>query len=1441
MWSGSTNTSHPNWSGEGIVESDIGNLYVVPNPPTIEENPSIGLEGRNEVPLPTKYKDLDVKNLTAENFNGIPVDISKWSEYPAIHDVVAERTEPPFNLRQYNIDGFYNIKGADLYASKELLPVPNGGHIYADVSISAPLGNISTLISDNVYVGGETHEGSLIVKGGTTLDGGVVHGTSIGCLPVGGINTMRLDVLPIGIDMTSPLYVSINALGVGNFACGGALSLSGGDYIEYNSDEHYFINTSAGNDFTDIYVGNIHPAYNGTDNLRINAGGSAGRYVRVDDGLMIQSKTHKASQFDYLVGNHYDVNTEYVVDDEVDYQAKSYKCLLQNSGFLPTQTLYNPWDDTTPYVVGNLVQQLLLVFRCIADITGGDVPVGNPTNWVEVGNYLTPVWEFIENFEDNQFSFKTDGDTYGWSLIKKKGQEGIRIMRNNVATTDFTIGRLYDDTFNTITISNIPITGDLNMGGYNILDTQKVQVSQVDLSSNWVDNQVYVPTNVVIVDNKVYRCREENLNLNPTSTTIPLWDDNGVSYLAGNITSVGTADKYRCILAYTTALGDPTPPTDPTHWTTITPLVPPVWNYEQYYAGDYAQDPFTGLNYKCINTTTGLNPLVYPTKTSIMTLNVGDRIKWYLSLPSSLYNFIAYETLVAGNSFVLGDPPNSNFLTLNTALPPSQATGQWVQQEPPSGVDLFWEYQRDVLNGGVEFPTLPYDTDYYTLVKPSGSTGLWISERDAETSALNNLGQIYDTAINPPTIGNLPVSGNLQMNGYSVLGALNIQPSQYDLTPDWADNNVYYVDDLTIAGSNKIYKCLSDNLNLYPLSMIQYWGLLGVVYSVGNITTIGGGYNYICILGYTSASGDPAPNSDPTHWSATTSGDITAFWELVGDAVRGGLVYQPTTSDATYMTLIKPQGLNFLGMWEREVGTNDFVNVGAVYDTTYNPPLIGGASSIAVGGTLNMVGQDILNMGTAEVGEYDTALAWDSTTLYNGGEVVYADVNKIYTCISFNLNVDPALPLSDWVASTPYEIGNAIKSVSSGYIYVCILAYAGGTTPPVSDPTHWNEAFITGNQEQFWAYNRIALTGGVDFKTIAGDYSQFSLIRPATLPLGAGDGLWITQRNAGTGELQNAGLIYDTAINVPVIGGATSLSVLGDLNMVGYSIDNVNNLSLVQLQAVSGGTGYISVLDQLEGNGKSIQNFNFLKLVGPATGDNATIDLRTTADDIGLQLMVDADTGDATISANISRPLTITTDNQLYLTGSQVIANNLNMTGNIDLASNDIVGCNDLTTNSINLIANLFRRGNFANFQDQTFTASTSAEQQVIINSTMGTTNGISLNTSTYEIEVDADGSYKVDMSYQLTSSSGTTANTYFWVKRNGTAIAGSTNQIRITGSGTIDILTFSRIFQLDSGDKLTFYWNSSNNNDRLFNTAAQSSPFVRPAQPSVAIAITSC
>ena len=245
----------PNWAGIPDTADNpdnlvAGDLYVLPEPPTIEENPRLGLVDRNIVDLPTKYRDFEVKNLKFETIDPpYPEGAEKWSEYKAIHDVEGTR-EPLLNLRQYDIKDFKDVKVANVYAERNLIPVPNGGFMEADVKMSAPTGEFVNLLATS----------SLYVTGGTTLDGGTLNGTSIGSLPVSGINTVRIDVLPVGIDIVSPTFVTIDAGGAANVAAGGALSLAGGSYIEYNTDQNYFINSGSCNDYTDILVWKHSPS-----------------------------------------------------------------------------------------------------------------------------------------------------------------------------------------------------------------------------------------------------------------------------------------------------------------------------------------------------------------------------------------------------------------------------------------------------------------------------------------------------------------------------------------------------------------------------------------------------------------------------------------------------------------------------------------------------------------------------------------------------------------------------------------------------------------------------------------------------------------------------------------------------------------------------------------------------------------------------------------------------------------------------------------------------------------------------------------------------------------------------------------------------------------------------------------------------------------------------
>ena len=229
------------------------------------------------------------------------------------------------NIGGNNSNPFLSTIGGALYVGKDTTntsqtkPVVQIGNatvggstvtIFGDLTVS----NDATVTGDTelkkTTIEGDTtitsEGGALVVNGGTTLDGGAAtHGTTITAL--GG--TIRLDVLPVGIDITSATGIVINAgvlteisglagavltsAAATSVSAGGALSLAGGSYIEYNTDQNYFRNTSAGNDFTDIYVGNIHPADGGSAPLRINDG--TGRGVQIDNGTTWNTDTLNAT------------------------------------------------------------------------------------------------------------------------------------------------------------------------------------------------------------------------------------------------------------------------------------------------------------------------------------------------------------------------------------------------------------------------------------------------------------------------------------------------------------------------------------------------------------------------------------------------------------------------------------------------------------------------------------------------------------------------------------------------------------------------------------------------------------------------------------------------------------------------------------------------------------------------------------------------------------------------------------------------------------------------------------------------------------------------------------------------------------------------------------------------------------------------------------------
>jgi hypothetical protein len=228
----------------------------------------------------------------------------------------------------------------------------------------------------------------------------------------------------------------------------------------------------------------------------------------------------------------------------------------------------------------------------------------------------------------------------------------------------------------------------------------------------------------------------------------------------------------------------------------------PVWNYETYNAGDYVSawdfisfdpfgdpDPAAFRNYKCIAPTTGINPTAYPTWSGGGSYVVGSRIKYQLNVFEGPYNFIAYESKAVGSGSALGAPPNANWTTLETALPPIQATSQWELGEPteltPDIDPTHWQSYGEYLSGNT----------------------IW---RRSETN-----------------IGHQPGTPGWETWWESV------DRSALD-TPNWSDAEQYYPGDYVVNEDfdKSLYKCIKANVGITPGSLsLDTWELVYVRYA----------------------------------------------------------------------------------------------------------------------------------------------------------------------------------------------------------------------------------------------------------------------------------------------------------------------------------------------------------------------------------------------------------------------------------------------------------------------------------------------------------------------------------------------------------------------------------------------------------------------------------
>lgn len=102
-----------------------------------------------------------------------------------------------------------------------------------------------------------------------------------------------------------------------------------------------------------------------------------------------------------------------------------------------------------------------------------------------------------------------------------------------------------------------------------------------------------------------------------------------------------------------------------------------------------------------------------------------------------------------------------------------------------------------------------------------------------------------------------------------------------------------------------------------------------------------------------------------------------------------------------------------------------------------------------------------------------------------------------------------------------------------------------------------------------------------------------------------------------------------------------------------------------------------------------------------------------------------------------------------------------------------------------------------------------------------------------------ASGVYNFQFSLQLQSGSASSKVVIIWARINGTDVANSATDITISGSSTQEVAAWNFMLPLNAGQYFELIWAADDTNVSLYHSAAQTSPFVRPAIPSVIMTVS--
>lgn len=113
---------------------------------------------------------------------------------------------------------------------------------------------------------------------------------------------------------------------------------------------------------------------------------------------------------------------------------------------------------------------------------------------------------------------------------------------------------------------------------------------------------------------------------------------------------------------------------------------------------------------------------------------------------------------------------------------------------------------------------------------------------------------------------------------------------------------------------------------------------------------------------------------------------------------------------------------------------------------------------------------------------------------------------------------------------------------------------------------------------------------------------------------------------------------------------------------------------------------------------------------------------------------------------------------------------------------------------------------------------------------------GITSGTPASRLVFDEAGQYMVSFSAQISSTSSSTVNFWFWPRVNGVDVAGSTMKNALHQNGAVIVVSRTAIFDFSAGDYLEVMWAVDGTSGTLNASAATS---FAPAAPASTVSIT--